>query len=682
MVYGLGLVLSAGLIPEWGRWFSCNVHYRLQVQALLRGQLALSHDPAALTHDLAWSEGGVHQVWGLGVPLWRLPFELAARLVGAPAFPDMLVLAAALGLAAWVVLSAFQLYASSEESLPKGVRLALGVCQAGAVGLLLLFPPFLNLFPSRFEIYEEAIAYEYLVGLGLNSGLVALTTRPKVSRYWGLCALAGLGGLVRPTLVFHGMAMVVVATLVWWLRARQVSNLSAHPQPDATAGSVGPMSGAGLLGPGADAASAARSVPSVSASAGPRLQRWAGGRRLLGSVAIGLMLFGAGGGLLYVTNLLRFGSGFEFGHKLNVQSLYSSLYTTRFDYPFQDEPFWSAARELFGWLFLKPNLHSWGFHAPGVVRGQSPTVRWREAYLTTYDLSYLVGILAGWAAGAGAVWRLGRRRSKGWAGEQGVTGAWVVAALAVYSLLAAVPLLGFYVRNGVITSRYMLDFAPTFVAAMLAGWLGWGRCCQRLRGAGWCMGLSLVVGLCWWGWQVYESRSAYGAPRVCRWSAVQDRLKDFQARTSQFPQSGCYSDPKAPAATGIRFYNGAGWKAEQGGRLMPCVILFVDDPEFLELELEPVAEVAGRVPADPAQIRAKVGLEFLRRERIDRTAKGWRVRFSGPRQKRYQRGVQPVFLATVPKEFLADDDNAPWRLVQVRWRAPKPDAGGQSSELP
>jgi len=67
-----------------------------------------------------------------------------------------------------------------------------------------------------------------------------------------------------------------------------------------------------------------------------------------------------------------------------------------------------------------------------------------------------------------------------------------------------------------------------------------------------------------------------------------------------------------------------------------------------------------------------VGLEFLRRERIDRTAKGWRVRFSGPRQKRYQRGVQPVFLATVPKEFLADYTTVPWRLTRVTWRAPSP----------
>jgi hypothetical protein len=104
VVYGLGLVLTAGLIPQWGRWHSCSIHHRGQVEALLRGELALSRELSALAHDLTWSEGGVHQVWGLGVPLWRLPFEAAARLLGREGFPDMLALAAALGLAAWAVL--------------------------------------------------------------------------------------------------------------------------------------------------------------------------------------------------------------------------------------------------------------------------------------------------------------------------------------------------------------------------------------------------------------------------------------------------------------------------------------------------------------------------------------------------------------------------------------------------
>ena len=260
VVYGLGMVLAAGLISAWGQWYSQSKHHRAQVEALLRGELALSKNPADLAHDLCWSEGGVHQVWGLGVPLWRLPFEAATRLAGTEGFPDMLALAAALGLAAWAVLRALfgrlaqapkphasphvggndsqagrggavaeppphsALSGGGGAGLDSGsVALSRGGAEAlhaerranattvvwlsGAAALVLVFPPFVNLLQTRFDIYEEVIAYEYLVGLGLLAGLIALVQRPSSGRYWGLCALAGLGGLVRPTLVFHGAAV-------------------------------------------------------------------------------------------------------------------------------------------------------------------------------------------------------------------------------------------------------------------------------------------------------------------------------------------------------------------------------------------------------------------------------------------------------------------------------------------
>ena len=39
LLYSLGVVYGAGLIPGWGRWFSPSLHYRQQVDALLRGDL-------------------------------------------------------------------------------------------------------------------------------------------------------------------------------------------------------------------------------------------------------------------------------------------------------------------------------------------------------------------------------------------------------------------------------------------------------------------------------------------------------------------------------------------------------------------------------------------------------------------------------------------------------------------
>jgi hypothetical protein len=103
-VFAVCLLALTRLVPGWGRWHTIRAYYRDQTEALLHGNLALSDSPWRLTHDLAWSGGGVQQVWGLGVPAWRLPFELAARACGQEGFPDRLELGAAIMLAVWVFL--------------------------------------------------------------------------------------------------------------------------------------------------------------------------------------------------------------------------------------------------------------------------------------------------------------------------------------------------------------------------------------------------------------------------------------------------------------------------------------------------------------------------------------------------------------------------------------------------
>jgi hypothetical protein len=71
--------------------------------------------------------------------------------------------------------------------------------------------------------------------------------------------------------------------------------------------------------------------------------------------------------LLFATNYFRFGSGFEFGHRLNLQSnLVGSMYATRFDHPFQEECLTSAARELFGALFLVQTLNGFNWYATNI----------------------------------------------------------------------------------------------------------------------------------------------------------------------------------------------------------------------------------------------------------------------------------------------------------------------------
>jgi hypothetical protein len=67
------------LLPDWGQWYSIEDRYRAQTAVLAEGHFSLGDTLGEIQHDNTWSGGGVHQVWGLGVPFLRLPFELLAK---------------------------------------------------------------------------------------------------------------------------------------------------------------------------------------------------------------------------------------------------------------------------------------------------------------------------------------------------------------------------------------------------------------------------------------------------------------------------------------------------------------------------------------------------------------------------------------------------------------------------
>src|SRR3954462_8375382 len=85
-------------------WYSANGAYRAQVAAMLAGRLALSNAPEVLAHDYAWTDDGVQQVWGLGIPMWQTPFERGGRLVGLSPFPDRIPLVFWLALMLYVAM--------------------------------------------------------------------------------------------------------------------------------------------------------------------------------------------------------------------------------------------------------------------------------------------------------------------------------------------------------------------------------------------------------------------------------------------------------------------------------------------------------------------------------------------------------------------------------------------------
>lgn len=616
VVYAAGLLLATGIVSDWGRWYSSSTAYRSQTDAFLEGQLPVSHDVRDLKFDHTWSEEGVHHVWGLGIPVWRMPWELLARLFGQEGFPDRIAFGLFALLVSFVVL---KVWLHPEDGNPgwedgrEGLGWSLVTGFGGGFVVLLLFPPFLTLLQTRSAVWEEAVSYEYLFAILLVTLLVAFDRKPSRFRLFGMCLLAGVGGLIRPTLVFYGFATLVIASLVWIWRKR----------PTGSGGHTG------FVG------------------------RW---RATLSPVMIAGLLFCIGGGVLWWTNLVRFGDGFEFGHKLNVQTLYGSMYATRFDDPFQEVPIVEAGRELFGAIFLDRNFNGANFYQDNIFPGQSDVPRWREFYFRTFDLSFLPLILIGWGVAGMLLWRSWQRRgafsecdSRECLSRAGVLGAW--------SLLSIVPLLGFYLYAPVISSRYMMDLAPAFAAAIVGVWI-WaaGRLTSR-----WSRIVACIILCAWVGMELFLSKAVYGGPRSLSW----DELEDLRQR-----QGG--SEPAAVVGSrvqlgdepvGIPFDRG-GWD-QKTGEIKPTVILFVQDAEFLELEV--VRGEHAVIEPNPEDIRAKVGLEWLQRESITETERGWLIRFSGPEQARWRTGLQAAFLATVPNQFLAER-STPWILKSVRWR--------------
>jgi len=96
--------------------------------------------------------------------------------------------------------------------------------------------------------------------------------------------------------------------------------------------------------------------------------RWPIGKRLSG-----LILFCVAGGLLSLTNLYRFGSPFEFGHRLNLNGIDVMRFVTRFQDPFRSSSALSAAIELISSLFLAGNnFNGYSYYQPAFFPGPSP----------------------------------------------------------------------------------------------------------------------------------------------------------------------------------------------------------------------------------------------------------------------------------------------------------------------
>jgi len=565
----------------------------------------------------------VQQVWGLGVPFWQLPFDVLSRVYGFSKFPDRIALGIFIALVAFIVcrtwFSALARRETEKECHPPITA------ASGAVILFLFFAPLTYLLRSPLDHYGEPLVYVYYFGVLLACGVIALARNPKWGRFWLLCALAGLGGLIRPTLVFYGFATIVMAGFV----------MVCHEQRQLRHGTKLAYFFKFIWNP-----------------------------RLL----LGLLLFVSGGGLLFITNYLRFGSGWEFGHSLNVQggNLLPSVYSTHFDYPFSRVPLTESARELLGALFRVNYFNNLDWYAPGIFAGQSSTFRWREFSFRTYDISYAVCI--------GLAWVIGTWTTRKWLRSLNshemkpcrfqLPSPYIL--IIIWSVLATLPLIVLYMKVPVIASRYMLDFAPAFAAALVGLWCWMMEQLlkreQHPKRIAWFLFFALVA---WQGSEIVLVQSANWPPQSFTRQDLREQVSSRPPSSKPLPNE--YKAGDSMELWGIP-YNGEGWNSTNG-QIWSCAIFFVESPKFLELELA-AAPDSHVTEASLTTIQAKVGLEFLKRSSITRTNDTWIVHFYGPRQHRYQRGLQPVFLAMVPPEELAKYviPPSPWILKSLHWK--------------
>jgi hypothetical protein len=660
-----------GAIPRWGQWYSEQPIYRAQAHALLAGRFALGHDPAGLGLDLAWIDGGVQQVWGLGVPLWLALWEAVGRVIQLTPFPDRLAMLFG------VIATLYVLVRAWLGPGPDGER---SYGSRGALLFTALLPGVLTMLRGRVAVYEEAEAYAYGAAMLLLGGVIMMVRRPSTARYVLLLAFAGTTGLIRPTVWFYGAAAAVVATALY-------------------------------LGP--------RLRPRLR----PGVRQRGTLRGSLGAVALAWGLFLAGGAALYASNAARFGAGGEFGHRVNL----GALYVTRFTNPYEAVPTWTAAKELAGAMFTRPELSAHrGFYDADIHAGQARAPRWREYYFTTYTWPYAPLILAGLVLGALA-WR------RAWTAPGRADPAdladpadhrwrdtrWLVA----WAVLGSAPLVVFYLHSPSLSSRYFLDLGPAIAVLIVTAWRH--AVSTRALGRGWPGALAFAVWLVWWlaamrgarvdrgylapvgmtaavasmnrvidppatGWQIPEAYdvsdpwlAGYLGDRTwCRcWldpagaqacdhrelapGDTVERVPGDRPRVVEAARAACPPAVQPWLAPPALWGNGPDWDAATGA-VGVATYLFVDDPEYVDVEIAP----ARGGPAGPEfapEVRARIQREELALVAAASTPRGARLVFAGPRRASDRRGVQLLFLAFGPPDRI-DRPSSEYSLLRVAWR--------------
>lgn len=493
---------------------------------------------------------------------------------------------------AFALLAYYVLSTSSNVSAEYGKYAPIGFC-----ALMLFYPAVLTLTNSRHLIYEDTILYASTVSMALLVATIRFALSKRLRDFYLCALLAAFSGLVRPTHLVYGAVGVLACSILLWIE-----------KP--------------------------------------------GRKHILLSIAIFLS------GLIFLgyTNSIRFGSPFEFGHRLTATSG-PMVYLTRFQNSFCSASIPAANRELFGALFLSgvsTNLPSeetlegempYSDLTAKVIPGQAGAARLRDIYTTSFDWTYLLIMIV--AIGIACISIIKNKKGQDLAHPLGTR---ITIVLFGWFLFSAIPLWFFYLYFPTLSSRYLLDFGPAFSAISLLVWLFAAAHAPKIS--------TLILLL----WIALESRAANGGAPRYQLLTRQEALRtssSYYGSLSEF--NGQYSMNAHPVSSNIPF-NGEGWN-ELTGHAAPVVSVFVDHPSFVELD------VSGRIrlesPTGDDSYRARMGGAELHLESVQAMGELVHVRFKVPYD--CQQTVELLSLCFIDGE--SEDNLASERkLMSIRWR--------------
>ena len=449
----------------------------------------------------------------------------------------------------------------------------------GLVWILLFNPSLWTLARAARDVFDETILYGVLVSLAVLVATIRVTAFNSRADFWICGVLAGLTPLVRPTVAIYGLMGITICVVVQYLRIKRVSAMAPVC-----------VFAAGLIG-------------------------------------------------VAVTNQFRFGSPFEFGHRLTVSSE-EMVYITRFGNPYNETSGTAAARELFTALFFSPQLGIQDVFSHNAFHGQANQDRWRRLNFTAFGPAYFI---AGALAIGASFWMRIRGSRAEFAADQKLA----LANLFWFSV-SFTGLFAFYLHYPSIMSRYLMDFLPAMAGFVLLVWV--------LLPVVWrSVGVyALAV------WLIYGIASSE-APVPSQTVGTQ---KSAAPAVSLESFAGSYGITKHPSETGIPL-NGAGWDIETG-IADDVVTLVLDKPRFVELD------VSGRRDQNGEQARADLYRAMIDGKMLPMKSKqseddGFKVIFNIPESIRRENQDQILFLCFSDSFEQADRDSERF-LYSVTWR--------------